>query len=156
MLQYNEDHAVNGHAMCRNMFNKEMLGKMKKGAFLVNTARGGICERDAIVEALESGQLGGAPLALLCSQCLCNYDILHLKPGSRVACPGLRFRVLHIYGQYLVVVNRVVSIERQLQPACRLASASEHCNSIMPGFFHMSYVLSQLFCELFVKLTSPL
>ena len=47
--------------MCRNMFNKEMLGKMKKGAFLVNTARGGICERDAIVEALESGQLGGKP-----------------------------------------------------------------------------------------------
>lgn len=50
--------------MCRNMFNKEMLGKMKKGAFLVNTARGGICERDAIVEALESGQLGGAPSSL--------------------------------------------------------------------------------------------
>ena len=50
--------------MCRNMFNKEMLGKMKKGAFLVNTARGGICERDAIVEALESGQLGGEPSSL--------------------------------------------------------------------------------------------
>lgn len=43
----------------KNMFNKELLGKMKKGAWLVNTARGGICERDAIVEALESGQLGG-------------------------------------------------------------------------------------------------
>lgn len=47
------------HVLCRNMFNKELLGKMKKGAWLVNTARGGICERDAIVEALESGQLGG-------------------------------------------------------------------------------------------------
>lgn len=46
---------------CRNMFNKELLGKMKKGAFLVNTARGGIADRDAIVEALESGQLGGKP-----------------------------------------------------------------------------------------------
>ncbi len=45
--------------MCRGMFNKETIGKMKKGAYLVNTARGGICDRDAVVEALESGQLAG-------------------------------------------------------------------------------------------------
>jgi formate dehydrogenase len=32
---------------------------MKRGAYLVNTARGKICDRDAIVRALESGQLGG-------------------------------------------------------------------------------------------------
>lgn len=43
----------------RNMFDKEMISKMKKGAFLVNTARGGIADKDAVVEALESGQLGG-------------------------------------------------------------------------------------------------
>ena len=41
------------------MFDKEMISKMKKGAFLVNTARGGIADKDAVVEALESGQLGG-------------------------------------------------------------------------------------------------
>ena len=46
---------------CRNMFNKDTLGKMKKGAYLINTARGGICDKDAIVEALESGQLAGRP-----------------------------------------------------------------------------------------------
>jgi formate dehydrogenase len=32
---------------------------MKRGAYLVNTARGKICDRDAIVRALESGQLAG-------------------------------------------------------------------------------------------------
>ena len=41
------------------MFNKELIGKMKHGAHLVNTARGGICDREAVVEALESGQLAG-------------------------------------------------------------------------------------------------
>ncbi len=41
------------------MFNKETIGKMKKGAYLINTARGGICDRDAVAEALESGQLLG-------------------------------------------------------------------------------------------------
>ena len=41
------------------MFNREVLAKMKKGAFLVNNARGAIVEVDAIKEACESGQLGG-------------------------------------------------------------------------------------------------
>jgi formate dehydrogenase len=36
-----------------------MISKMKRGAYIVNTARGKICDRDAIVRALESGQLAG-------------------------------------------------------------------------------------------------
>jgi formate dehydrogenase len=42
-----------------HLFNDEMIAKMKRGAYLVNTARGKICDRDAIVRALESGQLAG-------------------------------------------------------------------------------------------------
>lgn len=42
-----------------HMFNDQLIGKMKRGAYLVNTARGKICDRDAIVRALESGQLAG-------------------------------------------------------------------------------------------------
>jgi formate dehydrogenase len=36
-----------------------MIGKMKRGAYLVNTARALICNREAVVRALESGQLAG-------------------------------------------------------------------------------------------------
>jgi len=42
-----------------NLFNEALISKMKRGAYLVNTARGKICNRDAIVHALESGQLAG-------------------------------------------------------------------------------------------------
>jgi formate dehydrogenase len=42
-----------------HLFNDAMLGKMKRGSYIVNTARGAICDRDAIVRALESGQLAG-------------------------------------------------------------------------------------------------
>jgi formate dehydrogenase len=47
------------HPETMNLFNDTMIGKMKRGAYLVNTARGLICDRDAIVRALESGQLAG-------------------------------------------------------------------------------------------------
>ncbi len=41
------------------LFNQALLSTMKRGAYIVNTARGKICDRDAIVRALESGQLAG-------------------------------------------------------------------------------------------------
>ena len=47
------------HPETEHLFNAEMLGKMKKGSYIVNTARGKICDRDAIAAALESGQLAG-------------------------------------------------------------------------------------------------
>ena len=47
------------HPETLNLFNDALIGKMKRGAYLVNTARGLICDRDAVVRALESGQLAG-------------------------------------------------------------------------------------------------
>ena len=47
------------HPETENMFNDALISKMKRGSYIVNTARGKICDRDAIVRALESGQLAG-------------------------------------------------------------------------------------------------
>jgi len=47
------------HPETENLFNERMLSTMKRGAYLVNTARGKICDRDAVARALESGQLAG-------------------------------------------------------------------------------------------------
>jgi formate dehydrogenase len=47
------------HQETEHLFNDALIGKMKRGAYLVNTARGKICDRDAVVRALESGQLAG-------------------------------------------------------------------------------------------------
>ena len=47
------------HPETENLFDDRMLARMKRGAYIVNTARGKICDRDAIARALESGQLAG-------------------------------------------------------------------------------------------------
>lgn len=39
--------------------NEAFLSQFKRGAYLINTARGALCDRDAIARALESGQLAG-------------------------------------------------------------------------------------------------
>ena len=47
------------HPETENLFDEAMIGRMKRGAYLVNTARGKIADRDAVARALESGQLAG-------------------------------------------------------------------------------------------------
>jgi len=45
-----------------NLLNAERIGTMKKGAYLINCARGGLVDEDALADALESGALKGAAL----------------------------------------------------------------------------------------------
>ncbi|TXF13134.1 hydroxyacid dehydrogenase [Pelomicrobium methylotrophicum] len=46
----------------RALLNRQQLSAMKKGAILVNTARGGIVDEQALVELLTAGHLGGAAI----------------------------------------------------------------------------------------------
>ena len=42
-----------------HLFDDDLIGSMKRGSYIVNTARGAIMDRDAVVRALDSGQLAG-------------------------------------------------------------------------------------------------
>jgi formate dehydrogenase len=45
------------HPETEHLFDADLIGQMKRGAYLVNTARGKICDRDAVAQACETGQL---------------------------------------------------------------------------------------------------
>jgi len=47
------------HPETEHLFDEMLISQMKRGAYLVNTARGKICDRDAVARACESGQLAG-------------------------------------------------------------------------------------------------
>jgi len=52
----------------RGLFNTAAFGKMKKGAYLINTARGPLVDEKALLTALESGRLGGAALDVVVTE----------------------------------------------------------------------------------------
>jgi D-3-phosphoglycerate dehydrogenase len=52
----------------RGLFNTAAFGKMKKGAYLINTARGPLVDEKALLTALDSGRLGGAALDVVVTE----------------------------------------------------------------------------------------
>ncbi|KAI5284184.1 hypothetical protein KEM55_001177, partial [Ascosphaera atra] len=45
-----------------HLVNRESIAKMKRGVLLVNTSRGNVIDTEALLEGLDSGQIGGAAL----------------------------------------------------------------------------------------------
>ena len=53
------------NAGTHHLLNRQRIGQMKRGAFVINTGRGSLLDTEALISALESGRLGGAALDVL-------------------------------------------------------------------------------------------
>ncbi|MDL2327054.1 D-2-hydroxyacid dehydrogenase [Ruminococcaceae bacterium OttesenSCG-928-A11] len=58
------------------ILGKDEIAQLKDGVFLVNTSRGGLIDEDALIEALDSGKVGGAALDVFSEEPCKNEKIL--------------------------------------------------------------------------------
>lgn len=69
----------------KHLINKKVLKKMKKGSYIVNTARGGLIDAEALVKALDDGTIAGAGLDVLEDEGLVadHEDLFGLQNGEK-------------------------------------------------------------------------
>jgi D-3-phosphoglycerate dehydrogenase len=86
----------------RGMIGADQLARMRRGAVLVNTARGGLLDYEAAIDALESGRLGAAA-----------FDVFESEPvpkGSRVLTAPNVVMTPHLAGATRQTAHRAASI----------------------------------------------
>ncbi|WP_370337926.1 phosphoglycerate dehydrogenase [Parvularcula marina] len=96
----------------RNILNDEALAKTKKGVRIVNCARGGLVDEDALYAALESGQVGGAALDVFATEPATEHKLFgrddvvctpHLGASTNEAQENVAIQIAEQIADYLLV-----------------------------------------------------
>jgi D-3-phosphoglycerate dehydrogenase len=103
----------------RGMMNADAFSKMKKGAYIVNTARGPLIDEPALVAALDSGQIGGAGLDVVATEPLAKDSPL-LGRDNVIISPHTAFYSIEALNELQTKcatdVARVLSGEKAVYP----------------------------------------
>jgi D-3-phosphoglycerate dehydrogenase / 2-oxoglutarate reductase len=103
----------------RGMMNADAFAKMKKGAYLVNTARGPLIDESALIAALDAGQIGGAGLDVVATEPLAK-DSKLLGRDNVIICPHTGFYSIEALNELQTKcaadVARVLSGEKAVYP----------------------------------------
>jgi D-3-phosphoglycerate dehydrogenase len=103
----------------RGMMNAAAFAKMKKGAYIVNTARGPLVDEAALIAALDSGQLGGAALDVVAVEPLAKDSPL-LGRDNVIVTPHTAFYAIEaldeLQSKCASDVARVLSGEKAVYP----------------------------------------
>jgi glyoxylate reductase len=99
----------------RHMINSETLSKMKKGSYLINTARGPIVDEHALVESLRSGQLAGAGIDVFDNEPNINPELIGLN--NVILTPHIASATHEARGKMgELAVNAILDLEEGREP----------------------------------------
>ncbi len=103
----------------RGLLNKDAFAKMKKGVYIINTARGPLIDETALVAALDSGQVGGAALDVVTTEPLAKNSPL-LGRDNVIVTPHTAFYSIEaldeLQSKCASDVARVLSGEKAVYP----------------------------------------
>jgi D-3-phosphoglycerate dehydrogenase / 2-oxoglutarate reductase len=103
----------------RGMLNAAAFSKMKKGAYVVNTARGPLIDEPDLIAALDSGQVGGAGLDVVAAEPLAKDSPL-LGRDNVIISPHTAFYSIEALNELQTKcatdVARVLSGEKAVYP----------------------------------------
>jgi D-3-phosphoglycerate dehydrogenase len=101
------------------MLNADAFGKMKKGVYIVNTARGPLIDEPALVAALDAGKVGGAALDVVTTEPLAKDSAL-LNRDNVIITPHTGFYSVEALDELQTKcaadVARVLSGEKAVYP----------------------------------------
>lgn len=104
-------------SVTHHLINRERVQQMKRGALLVNTARGGLVETDALIEALQAGHLGGAGLDVLEGEELIReeHELLHAPRATEALQALVRRSVLLKMDNVVITPHNAFNSREALQ-----------------------------------------
>lgn len=129
------------------LVGKELLARAKPGARIVNVARGGIIDEDALAEALRSGQVGGAALDVFDSEPCTSSPLFELP--NVVATPHLGASTQDAQDKAgLTIAEQVLlALRGELVPFALNVSAGEVSEPVRP-YLAVAEVLGRVFASL--------
>ncbi len=115
------------NSQTRNLIGRMQLAKMKHSAFLINTARGGIVNEEALCEALKEKRIAGAALDVYTQEPPENWNLIklgnclatpHLGASTREAQEEVGFEIAEQIALYLSrgIVKNAVNLPAPLDP----------------------------------------
>ena len=85
-----------------DLINDAVFAKCKKGVRIINVARGGIVDEDALMRAIESGQCGGAGLDVFAEVCTKSKCDFYVKGGRGEGGVGVGWKRMQGRGDTLM------------------------------------------------------
>ncbi len=139
----------------QNLFGKEMLARVKPGARIVNTSRGGIVDEEALTDAISSGRVAGAALDVFANEPCTSSPLFGL--AGVVVTPHLGASTREAQGKAGVQIAEqvVLALAGEFVPYAVNVSAGQASEAIRP-YLNLAENLGRLLTSLCEGLPSGL
>src|SRR5687767_6609025 len=131
-----------------NLIDKEAIGLMKPGVRLINAARGGIYNEEALVEGLKSGKLGGVALDVFLEEPCTNSPLFgmpnvlctpHLGASTEEAQTQVAVEAVELLINYFT--------KGEVRHAVNMAAIDRKTLEALRGYLNLAYRLGLLFSQ---------